>query len=177
MPPNKFSRGNHRKSRREARKQEAQVLEPRTQGDYIRPPRSESEPEPPIVEAPTDTTRLYIYTWMQGSLLVEFLMLHLVLLHPDRADGWYLLAKVDCADGSAHIHFDDDGANRNAKVIRVLDSAGDLWTAYDETYSVMFDERHERERRFEDALKHSNRRRPTRDLPQADLPPDWDAEG
>lgn len=144
-------------------------------GDYVRPPRGECETVGPLVEAVSETTRLCTWTWMQGTMMTEFVLQHFVQLRPGD-DGWYQLARADCADGTAHIHEDDEGSpQRNVKHLRTLDRAGDVAAAYDEAYSEVYDRWSERERRLLNVTPEAGeRKRPTGFLPTADSSPDCD---
>lgn len=144
-------------------------------GEYVRPPRGECEGCGPFIEAVSDTTRLCTWTWMQGTVMTEFVLQHFVQLLPGD-DGWYQLARADCADGSVHVHEDDEGApQRDVKHLRRLDRVGDVAGAYDEAYSEVHDRWSERERRLLNVTPGvGERKRPTGFLPSADSSPGCD---
>lgn len=177
MAGGKYAKRNDRESKREAKQEIAAGLaEPSGHGTYVPPNRSACWSDPPVVDALSDTSMFYVFTWFQDSRLVEFLMLHLILLQPGD-EGWYILAKADCADGSAHLHEDDEGGPRNVGIIRPLHGVDDVEEAYSEAYDRVYDHWRGREGRFENAYRQGRRKRPTGPLPQTDLPPHCFPEG
>lgn len=172
MSPSKFAKRNDKDSKREAKR----VIEGSTvrshHGEYVPPSAENCAPCAPTEIAPSDSTRLFLYMLFEGAQLVKFTMLHFIKLR-EGDDGWYNLVRIDCSHGHVHKHFDDEGLRQKSpRHIRRLDTVVDVAESYDEAYAELFDVWAENERRFSDARRKSNRRRPTGRLPQTDPPAD-----
>lgn len=173
MPPSKFAKSNHRRSKREGREYQERAVAQTDEGTYPKVDRAGCETFGAFNEPVSETTRLFFQTWMVDGHVVDFVMLHFIQLAPSD-DGWYQLARADCAHAVAHVHEDDQGLPQpNTRPLRVLHAVEDVQLAYNDSYDAIFEGWRERERSYLDACRaHPRRRRPTGRLPQGDLPDD-----
>lgn len=169
MAGGKYAARNDRQAKKEARKQLLEALEDETAPpDYVRPSRQDCETGGPIVWNPSETTCLYAQLWTLDSRLVDFVMLHFVQLR-DSEDGWYELARIDCAHGTVHIHEDEgSGTNREPRHLFNLRDPSDVLTGYEIAYDELDLSWKTREGEMHNDRKRNltSRTRPTGPLPQ-----------